>query len=354
MWIKSNSMGMKIKYLAFAFMFASTVFSVDAHNVNIVPAPVDMSVGADSFILTDGMGISIENKSQKSVAECFISDYRAFSGTSLQLTRNDKDAAIRFCSDKSLGDEAYRLEVNDNGVKIYSSSLNGFFYALQSLRLAVSPDNRRSIPFMNVSDSPRFGYRGFMLDVSRYFMPKEEVMKLIDCMSMLKLNKLHLHLTDDNGWRLEIKKYPRLTEVGAWRVNRKQQPFSDRRNPERGEATPIGGFYTQEDMREIIAHAAERCVEIIPEIDIPAHSNAALAAYPHLACPTVDKFIGVYRGLVVLMLILSIVQAMRKFSLSLKMLWMRLLHCSLPSIYTWVEMRLGRLIGKNVLNVRRE
>ena len=132
---------------------------------------------------------------------------------------------------------------------------------------------------------------------SRCFIPKENVLRIIDCMAMLKINKLHFHLTDDNGWRIEIKKYPRLTEVGAWRVDRTDVPFHSRRNPKWGEPTPIGGFYTQEDIREIVAYAADRQIEVIPEIDVPAHSNAALAAYPQLACPVVKDFIGVLPGL---------------------------------------------------------
>ena len=136
-----------------------------------------------------------------------------------------------------------------------------------------------------------------MLDVARFFIPKENVLRIIDCMAMLKINTLHFHLTDDNGWRLEIKKYPRLTETGAWRVNRMDVPFYFRRNPEPGEPTPIGGFYTQEDVKEMVAYAAERQIEIIPEIDMPAHSNAALAAYPELTCPIVKSYIGVILGL---------------------------------------------------------
>lgn len=150
---------------------------------------------------------------------------------------------------------------------------------------------------MTIQDEPRFGYRALMLDVARFFIPKENVLRIIDCMAMLKINTLHFHLTDDNGWRLEIKKYPRLTETGAWRVNRMDVPFYFRRNPEPGEPTPIGGFYTQEDVKEMVAYAAERQIEIIPEIDMPAHSNAALAAYPELTCPIVKSYIGVIPGL---------------------------------------------------------
>ena len=143
-----------------------------------------------------------------------------------------------------------------------------------------------SVPALTLQDSPRFPYRGLMLDVSRFFIPKENVIRIIDYMAMLKLNKLHLHLVDGNGWRLEIKKYPRLTEVGAWRVAR-DTDFSQRKNALPGEETPVGGFYTQEEMKEIIAYAAARQVEIIPEIEMPAHTNSSLAAYPELACPVV-------------------------------------------------------------------
>ena len=177
---------------------------------------------------------------------------------------------------------------------------------MQTIRLLLPPaieGNQRAkcldwnIPAVTIQDEPRFGYRALMLDVARFFIPKENVLRIIDCMAMLKINTLHFHLTDDNGWRLEIKKYPRLTETGAWRVNRMDVPFYFRRNPEPGEPTPIGGFYTQEDVKEMVAYAAERQIEIIPEIDMPAHSNAALAAYPELTCPIVKSYIGVIPGL---------------------------------------------------------
>lgn len=207
---------------------------------------------------------------------------------------------VRFVTDASLAPEAYTLDVAPDAVTVHAADRSGFFYALQTLRqlLPADPDaSACSIPALHIEDAPRFGYRGLLLDPSRYFIPKEEVLKIIDAMSMLKLNKLHLHLTDDNGWRVEIRKYPRLTEVGAWRVDRPDIPFPARRNPQPGEPTPVGGFYTQDDIREIVAFAADRCVEVIPEIDMPAHANAALAAYPEFACPVVDKYIGVLPGI---------------------------------------------------------
>ena len=207
---------------------------------------------------------------------------------------------VRFVTDASLAPEAYTLDVAPDAVTVHAADRSGFFYALQTLRqlLPADPDaSACSIPALHIEDAPRFGYRGLLLDPSRYFIPKEEVLKIIDAMSMLKLNKLHLHLTDDNGWRVEIRKYPRLTEVGAWRVDRPDIPFPARRNPQPGEPTPVGGFYTQDDIREIVAFAADRFVEVIPEIDMPAHANAALAAYPEFACPVVDKYIGVLPGI---------------------------------------------------------
>lgn len=214
---------------------------------------------------------------------------------------------VRLLTDPSLKSEAYSLEVSPQEIIIKASDNKGFFYALQTIRQLLPPSIEReslsdknlewSIPVVTIQDEPRFGYRALLLDASRFFIPKENVLRIIDCMSMLKLNTLHFHLTDDNGWRVEIKKYPRLTEVGAWRVDRQDLPFPARRNPKKGEPTPVGGFYTQEDIREMVAYAAERQVEIVPEIDMPAHSNAALAAYPKLACPVVKEYIGVLPGL---------------------------------------------------------
>ena len=190
-------------------------------------------------------------------------------------------------------------------IEVRAAAGSGFFYAMQTLRqmLPVGIENGGGsdavwrVPAVHIEDAPRFGFRGMLLDVSRYFVPKEEVLRLVECMSMLKINKLHLHLTDDNGWRIEIKKYPKLTDVGAWRVEREGVPFPARRNPQPGEATPSGGYYTQDDIREIVAYAADRYIEVIPEIDMPAHANSALAAYPELACPVVDKYIGVLPGI---------------------------------------------------------
>lgn len=273
--------------------------------VGIVPRPVKAVAAEGAFSITPSTVMSVDDESLKPLAEYFSSLFGRAAGFSLEIrVRGGGDIRLERSGD--LPAEAYRMRVSSNGVHIVAGGYAGGFYALQTLRLALPAAIESMapvegvawrIPAMEVTDKPRFSYRGLMLDVSRYFIPKEEVLRIVDCMSMLKLNKLHMHLTDDNGWRLEIKKYPRLTEVGSRRVYRGGVPFPDRRNPQPGEPASEGGYYTQDEMREIITYAHSRQVEIIPEIDMPAHSNAALAAYPELACPVVDKHIGVLPGL---------------------------------------------------------
>lgn len=286
-------------------LFARGLQAQDPISVRIVPRPVEAVAVAGTFHITSSTVVSVGDEGLKPLAEYFGSLFVRPAGFSLKVCVGGH-GNIRLERVDDLSAEAYRLHVDSNGVLIEAGGYAGAFYALQTLRLALPATIESlapvagaewTIPAMHVADSPRFAYRGLMLDVARYFIPKEDVLRIVDCMALLKLNKLHMHLTDDNGWRLEIKRYPRLTEVGSWRVNRNDVPFPDRRNPLPGEPASVGGYYTQDDMREIIAYAQARQVEIIPEIDMPAHSNAALAAYPELACPVVDKHIGVLPGL---------------------------------------------------------
>ena len=275
--------------------------------ISIVPCPVQVVQGEGNFTFFARTLFSVENKEQAVIVRNFINLLKISSGAASQLTIGDSEKShVRFTTDSSLKSEAYQLEIAPEQIQVKASDIKGFFYALQTIRLLLpsavegnqpAENIRWSVPTVTIQDEPRFGYRALMLDAARFFIPKENVLRIIDCMSMLKINILHFHLTDDNGWRLEIKKYPRLTEVGAWRVNRMDVPFYFRRNSEPGEPTPIGGFYTQEDIKELVAYATERQIEIIPEIDMPAHSNAALAAYPALTCPVVNSYIGVIPGL---------------------------------------------------------
>ncbi|MEY8684960.1 family 20 glycosylhydrolase [Bacteroides sp. AN502(2024)] len=276
------------------------------NSISMVPRPVQMIPGSGNHLFSDQTVFAVENEEQAKVAGSLIALFTRTAGFTPKLNVGG-EGNVRLLTDPSLKSEAYSLEVSPQEIVIKASDNKGFFYALQTIRQLLPPAIEReslsdkhqewSIPVVTIRDEPRFGYRALLLDASRFFIPKENVLRIIDCMSMLKLNTLHFHLTDDNGWRVEIKKYPRLTEVGAWRVDRQDLPFPARRNPKKGEPTPVGGFYTQEEIREMVAYAAERQVEIVPEIDMPAHSNAALAAYPQLACPVVKEYIGVLPGL---------------------------------------------------------
>ncbi|MDD1058339.1 beta-N-acetylhexosaminidase [Streptomyces cocklensis] len=203
----------------------------------------------------------------------------------------DADAdgpAVRLAVDPDLGPEAYRLTVTPDGVRLTGGDAQGVFWGTQTVRQLLAPAAYRrapspgaapwTLPVCDIADRPRFHWRGFMLDVARHFMPKDGVLRHLDLMAAHKLNVLHLHLTDDQGWRPEITRYPRLTEVGAWRhrtkVGLKESPLWDER--------PHGGYYTQDDLREIVAYAGSRHITVVPEIDIPGHSQAAIAAYPEL------------------------------------------------------------------------
>ncbi|MFF3426840.1 beta-N-acetylhexosaminidase [Streptomyces sp. NPDC002602] len=186
------------------------------------------------------------------------------------------------------GAESYEVHVTRDLVLLEGGDPAGLYWAVQTLRQLLGPDAYRRapaapgrvwrLPVGDLADGPRFGWRGLMLDVARHFMPKDGVLRYIDLLAAHKLNVLHLHLTDDQGWRVEIERYPRLTEVGAWRPRSR---WGHRASPLWNE-TPHGGFYTRDDIREIVAYAAERHVRVVPEIDVPGHSQAAIAAYPEL------------------------------------------------------------------------
>ncbi|WP_328657661.1 beta-N-acetylhexosaminidase [Streptomyces sp. NBC_00334] len=195
--------------------------------------------------------------------------------------------AVRLSLDGELADEGYRLDITPEGVHLTGADPAGLFWGAQTLRQLLGPDafrraplpgRRWRLPLLRVEDAPRFHWRGLMLDVSRHFMPKDGVLRYLDLMAAHKLNVLHFHLTDDQGWRVEIKRHPKLTETGSWRSRTK---FGHRASP-LWEDKPHGGYYTQEDIREIVAYAAERHITVVPEIDVPGHSQAAIAAYPEL------------------------------------------------------------------------
>lgn len=181
-----------------------------------------------------------------------------------------------------LAEEAYKIEVNSDFIKLEASSESGLFYAIQSLRqiLIQQPKGHIKIPSMSIQDSPQFGWRGMHLDVSRHFFDVEFVKKYIDYMALFKMNVFHWHLVDDQGWRIEIKKYPKLTETGAWRDSTIIGHHRDL--PYEFDYTRYGGYYTQEEIQEVIEYASERYIKVVPEIEIPGHSLASITAYPEL------------------------------------------------------------------------
>jgi N-acetyl-beta-hexosaminidase len=201
------------------------------------------------------------------------------------------DGALQLALDAGLPAEGYRLDVGTERIRIIGGDAAGVFYGCQALLQLLPPaihrrapvaQTRWCVPCVNIEDAPRFAWRGAMLDVARHFMPKHDVLRFIDLMAMHRLNMLHLHLTEDQGWRVEIRRYPRLTEVGAWR-SESQVGAELPCGPVAGsDGRPHGGYYTQGDIREIVAYAAERFVTVVPEIDVPGHSQAAIAAYPEL------------------------------------------------------------------------
>lgn len=180
---------------------------------------------------------------------------------------------------------AYAIDVDKSGAKLTATTPEGLFYAIGTLSTLLD-DNGGSLPALAINDFPRFGYRGMMLDVSRHFRDKDFVKKQIDAMARLKLNNLHLHLTDAAGWRIEIDRYPRLTELAAWRPGKTWKEWNERGNKyvEQGDTAANGGYFTKDDIREIVAYAADRYINVIPEIEMPSHSEEVLTAYPELSC----------------------------------------------------------------------
>ena len=300
---------MKYIYTVLLCLFLA-VTNIQADNLtqpfSLVPCPVSLVPGTGNFHFSAKTSFAVENEGQAEQVHQFTELLTRAGGFTPRIKIDSRKGDVCLVTDATLKSEAYKLEITIKKITIRASDLQGFYYALQSIRQLlpsaieseqVTENVDWTVPALTITDQPRFGYRGLLVDVARFFSPKENLLRIIDCMAMLKLNKLHLHLVDDNGWRIEIKKYPLLTEIGSCRVDRPGKTFPERRNPRQGEPTVEKGFYTQDEIREIVRYAQERHIEVIPEIEMPAHSNAALAAYPLLSCPVVDKFIGVLPGL---------------------------------------------------------
>ena len=203
----------------------------------------------------------------------------------VSITQYEGGAAYKGVStkiSKDLGSEEYTLKINNGKAQIKGGSEAGVFYAQQTLEQILVQCEGSVVPNLYIEDKPYFGYRGAMMDCSRHFFSVDEVKKFIDIMAVHKLNTFHWHLTDDQGWRIEIKKYPKLTEIGSWRKETLVGHY--RQKPRTFDGTPYGGFYTQDDCREIVSYAASKHITVIPEIEMPGHSVAVLASYPEFGC----------------------------------------------------------------------
>ena len=293
------------KLILFVLLFALTrVYGQDAA-IQLIPQPVEIQQSSGSYLLTNVSSIGFNNQDGRKIAEMLAQKLNDPTGFSIKAQQNNV-AEIQFNLNKTpvtqLGKEGYTLVSTPKGVVITANEPAGLFYGMQTL-LQLLPKEIESktaikmnwtIPAVKITDYPRFGWRGIMLDVSRNFFSKKDVETYIDQISRFKYNTFHWHLSDDNGWRIEIKSLPKLTEVGAWRVPRSGH-FGERAKPMPDEKATVGGFYTQDDIKEVIRYAQERNVTIVPEIDIPGHSMAAIAAYPELSC-TKDPGIKVNPG----------------------------------------------------------
>ncbi|RVU18857.1 beta-N-acetylhexosaminidase [Streptomyces antnestii] len=251
----------------------------------LLPRPTSVRRGDGSFLLDDSTAL-VAAPEVRPEARWLQSALRPATGLDLPLA-DRADRAVELRLDDGLGPEAYRLDATPQGVVVTGGDRAGVFHGCQSLlQLLPAAVFRRAevsgvpwaVPEVAVTDAPRFAWRGTMLDVARHFMPKHDVLRFLDLMAMHRLNTLHLHLTDDQGWRVQILRYPRLTEVGAGRSESQRGATADAP----GDGRPHGGFYTQDDIREIVAYAARRHITVVPEIDVPGHSQAAIAAYPEL------------------------------------------------------------------------
>ena len=250
--------------------------------VNVIPVPKEMSVDATNhFVLDNNTAFVVNCDSARNVANFFAKKLRASTGFVINVVgKGDKNIImLELDANAPIASEGYKLSVGSEKVSVKASSAAGLFYGMQTvmqlLPAEVESSNvvkniEWSMPFAEISDEPRFAYRGVHLDPSRHFVDVEFVKKQIDVWAMFKINTMHWHLTDDQGWRIEIKKYPELTNVGARRIE--------------GEGYEYGGFYTQEQAREIVAYAAERFITVIPELEVPGHELAAISAYPWLSC----------------------------------------------------------------------
>ncbi len=277
-------------------------FYLHAQSISIIPAPLHVSQSKGNFFLPNVVKIYAASEAEKRTAEWLSLHLQSLGITSDITNKKNIKNQIIFqltppnASKKEITEGGYRLQIAANNIQIVASSEVGLFYAVQTLQQLLPLDNSLTtttaitLPQITIQDAPRFDWRGLMLDCSRHISSVDYIKQLLDMMAFYKLNTFHWHLTDDQGWRIEIKKYPKLTEVGAWRKQTLigwQLGYNSQADF-KYDGKPYGGFYTQAEIRDIVQYAAARHITVVPEIEMPGHAMAILAAYPELACKKGD------------------------------------------------------------------
>ncbi len=277
------------KLIAFALSFICLT-QVSAQNLNIIPEPFQVAKGTGVYQFPKSIAINAPTAANV-VTDQMAVQLRKATGKTVYFSKNSASITLELIKDEVLGTEGYTLNINASGITISANTNAGLFYGWQTVQQILPPaiySNKANTtiqwqaPFVSIIDKPRFSWRGMMLDVSRHFFSKEDVKIFIDDMARYKYNRFHWHLTDDQGWRIEIKALPKLTSVGAWRAERKGK-WMNITTPAINEPKTYGGFYTQEDIKEVVAYAKAKFIEVIPEIDVPGHSMAINTAYPELS-----------------------------------------------------------------------
>lgn len=298
---------LKPLFVLIFFTFLSSGYSqknFTAKDIQIIPKPNQLLIQPGSFEFSKNTVFVATTDFQKDISNALINKFQTAAGwRPIMGVKAPQNNFIQFKVDPNLHKEAYKVEVINNSVTITAKGNAGFIYGLETIRQLlptaiesnyVVSSAKWEIPNVTINDEPRFQWRGLMLDLSRHFFDKNYILTTIDRLAMHKMNVLHLHLVDDQGWRIEIKKYPKLTEVGAWRVDQENLSWNARLTTSPDEKGTYGGFFTQEELKEIVKYAASKNIEVIPEIEMPAHVSSAIAAYPELAC--FDQRIGVPSG----------------------------------------------------------
>lgn len=280
---------MKKTYITLLIIFISVVHAIASEDVRypIIPKPAVLTAQKGEFIIDINTKIIAKEGVELKKATDFLKQAIAISsGLNVTYASSGKKNVILFQADEHIkAEEGYKLDIEKQQILIKYKTARGAFMAIQTLR-QLFPDHKDkqsfAIPAVKIEDNPRFEHRGVMLDVARHYFPVDFIKKYIDLLAIYKINTFHIHLNDDQGWRIEIKKYPKLQEIASWR---KETRVGHRNTvPQKFDGKKHGGFYTQQELRDIVAYADERFITVIPEIDIPGHSQALLAAYPNLGC----------------------------------------------------------------------